>query len=93
MGIQEDVKWIENLAKIELTEEEKKRLGKQLVDILQYFKKLEELDTANVEPMKHVLEVKNVLREDESFPPISPGNALKNAPKRRDDYFQVPKMM
>lgn len=93
MGIEEDIKWIEDLAKLELTKQEKGELGNQLVDILDYFRKLEELETENVEPLKHILEVKNVLREDHSKKPLSVEDALKNAPKRSDDYFEVPKVM
>ncbi len=93
MGIEEDARWVEGLAKIELTPEEKVKMADQLADIFKYFKKLEELETEEVEPMKHILEVKNVLREDRSKKPLFVEDALKNAPKRSDDYFEVPKVM
>lgn len=93
MGIEEDVRWVEDLAKIELTPEEEVKMIDQLAHILGYFKKLEELDTEEVEPMKHVLEVKNILREDQPQDTLPIQEALKNAPQKKNGYFQVPKVM
>lgn len=89
----EEVLHIAKLAKLKLTEEEVRLFQKQLGEILEYFRKLEEVDTNNVEPLKHVIATQNVFREDESGESISPEEALQNAPKRRDDYFEVPKVI
>lgn len=89
----EDVLHIAKLAKLKLTEEEIKLFQEQLGRILEYFKKLQELDTSSVEPMKHVLDVHNVLREDYPRESISQEDALKNAPKRKDGFFEVPKVI
>ena len=43
--------------------------------------------------MKHVLDVHTVLRPDEPRPSVSPEEALKNAPKRHENYFVVPKVV
>jgi aspartyl-tRNA(Asn)/glutamyl-tRNA(Gln) amidotransferase subunit C len=88
----EEVLHIAKLAKLSLSEEEVGLFQKQLGEILEYFEKLSEVDTENVEPMKHVIAAENVFREDEPRESISPEEALKNAPRRRDDYFQVPKV-
>jgi aspartyl-tRNA(Asn)/glutamyl-tRNA(Gln) amidotransferase subunit C len=88
----EEVLHIAKLAKLELTEEEVELFQEQLGKILEYFRKLEEVDTDNVEPLKHVIATENVFREDEPQDSISPEEALRNAPKRRDDYFEVPKV-
>lgn len=89
----EEVLHIAKLAKLKLTEEEVRLFQKQLGEILEYFRKLEEVDTNNVEPLKHVIATQNVFREDEPGESISPEEALQNAPKRRDDYFEVPKVI
>jgi aspartyl-tRNA(Asn)/glutamyl-tRNA(Gln) amidotransferase subunit C len=89
----EEVLHIAKLAKLKLTEEEVELFQEQLGKILEYFKKLEGVDTENVEPLKHVVATENVFREDEPWDSISPEEALKNAPKRRDDYFEVPKVI
>ena len=89
----EEVLHIAKLAKLHLSEEEIKKYQEQLGRILEYFKKLEELDTSNVKPLKHVLDVHNVFRADEPQASVSPEEALKNAPKRRDNFFEVPKVV
>ena len=89
----EEVLHIAELAKLKLTEEEIQLYQEQLGRILEYFKKLEELDTTDVEPMAHVLDVSNVLRPDKPKPSVSQEEALANAPKQRDGYFEVPQVI
>jgi len=89
----EEVLHIAKLAKLKLSEEELQMFQEQLGKILEYFKKLEELNTTEIEPMKHVIETKNVLREDKPKEPISQEEALKNAPKSKDGFFEVPKVI
>ncbi len=89
----EEVLHIAKLAKLKLSEEEIRAYQEQLGRILAHFKKLQELDTSDIEPMKHVLALKNVFRPDEPRPSISPEEALKNAPKRRENFFEVPKVV
>ncbi|OGF55545.1 MAG: asparaginyl/glutamyl-tRNA amidotransferase subunit C [Candidatus Fraserbacteria bacterium RBG_16_55_9] len=95
MGLisREEVLHIAKLAKLHLSEDEIKTYQEQLGRILEYFKKLEELDTSNVEPMKHILNVHNVFRADEPRPSVPPEEALKNAPQRRGNFFEVPKVI
>jgi aspartyl-tRNA(Asn)/glutamyl-tRNA(Gln) amidotransferase subunit C len=87
------VRHIGKLSRIELTEAETERFSRQLGDILGYFDKLRELDTENVEPMVHALEVHNVLAEDVVGESLSPEAALANAPQRDGDFFKVPKVI
>lgn len=93
MITREAVLHIAKLAKLKLTEEEVQLFQEQLGRILEHFQELEKLDTTNVAPMKHVFDVHNVFRADEPRPSVSVSDALKNAPKRRDDYFEVPKIV
>ena len=62
---QEQVEHVANLARLNLTNEEKEKYTSQLNGILNFFEKLKHLDTTNVEPTSHVMDVYNVMREDE----------------------------
>lgn len=93
MITREDVLHIAKLAKLKLTDDELALLQGQLSRILGYFRQIEKLDTERVLPMTHVLDIHTVLRPDEPRPSISAEEALKNAPKRRDTYFVVPKVV
>ena len=65
---------ISKLALLELTGEEKEKMANELGDILDYFKKLNDLDTKNVEPTTHPIEgLKNVFREDIPWKSLSIG--------------------
>ncbi|MFQ6618233.1 MAG: Asp-tRNA(Asn)/Glu-tRNA(Gln) amidotransferase subunit GatC [Fidelibacterota bacterium] len=88
-----DVEKVASLAKLRLSEDEKKKYLKQLNDILSYVEKLNELDTSDIEPVSHVNEVMNVLREDKVTPSLPRNEALKNAPRRGDGFFKVPKVI
>ena len=61
-----DITKVSVLARIKLNEDEKERIGGQFVQILKHIDKLNELDTANVEPTSHVLPIQNVFREDKT---------------------------
>jgi aspartyl-tRNA(Asn)/glutamyl-tRNA(Gln) amidotransferase subunit C len=85
---------ISKLALLDLSKEEKDKLGKELQDILSYFKKLDDLDTSNVEPMTHPIEgLKNVFREDVPWKSLSNEEALKNAKHKKDGYFKAPRIL
>ena len=88
-----DVKYVAELAKIKLTPEEADKLQLQLDNILSFFKDLENLDTKNIEPLSHVLDVKNVFREDEPKNSISKEKVLNLAPQKKDDFIKVPKVV
>jgi len=89
----EEVLHIAKLAKLKLSEEEVELFQEQLGKILEYFHRLEEVDTAGVEPLKHVVATQNIFREDEPQESVPPEEVLRNAPKRRDDYFEVPQVI
>ncbi|MFL6557451.1 MAG: Asp-tRNA(Asn)/Glu-tRNA(Gln) amidotransferase subunit GatC, partial [Bacillus sp. (in: firmicutes)] len=63
---EQQVKHVANLARLAITEEETEMFTKQLDAIITFAEQLNELDTENVEPTYHVLDMKNVLREDKS---------------------------
>ncbi|MFW6133015.1 MAG: Asp-tRNA(Asn)/Glu-tRNA(Gln) amidotransferase subunit GatC [Planctomycetota bacterium] len=87
------VRRIAKLSRIALTDAEIATLSRQLGDILAHFDKLQELDTAQVEPMAHAVELTNVLAEDAPGTSLSPDEALANAPARDGDLFSVPRVI
>ncbi|MGB9857604.1 MAG: Asp-tRNA(Asn)/Glu-tRNA(Gln) amidotransferase subunit GatC [Dictyoglomaceae bacterium] len=82
-----------HLARLNLTEEEVELYSKQLEDILNYFQKLQELDTSKVEPMAHVLPLNNIWREDEVKESMDQELILMNAPEVENSCFKVPKIV
>jgi len=89
----EEVIKIANLAGLSFTPEEVNRMTHELNRILEYMDKLNELDTTGVEPLHHVLDMKNVFREDEVRTSFPREQVLSNAPDAVDGYFRVPKVI
>ena len=87
----ETIEYVGILAKLELTEEEKEKAKKDMAEMLDYFDKLNSLDTTGVEPMTHIFQVDNVMREDEVTNGDGRVDALKNAPESNNEAFIVPK--
>ena len=88
-----EVDHIAKLARLEFTDEEKEKLTHQLNSILVYMEQLNKLDTQNVEPLSHVIDLENVLREDVVRPGLSTEDALRNAPSKTEKFFKVPKVI
>lgn len=86
----EHVAW---LAHIDLSEEEKALFTEQFNEILEYFKKIDEIETENVEPTYHVLDLENVSRKDKPVPPLTTEEALKNAPKKDKKFVKAPRIV
>jgi len=88
-----DVEYVADLAKLELTQEEKIKFQKELDNIIKYIDQLNELNTDNVPITSHVIPLKNVLREDKVLPSLAQDKALANAPQKKDGFFRVPKVI
>ena len=85
---------ISKLALLDLSEEEKEKLSKQLGDILVYFRKLDDLDTSNVLPTTHPIDgLSNVFREDIPWKSLSNEDALRNAEHKKNGYFKAPRIL
>ncbi|OGD92967.1 hypothetical protein A2697_05540 [Candidatus Curtissbacteria bacterium RIFCSPHIGHO2_01_FULL_41_44] len=84
-----DIDYVAKLANLPLTSSEKKTFEKQLKDVLGYVSKLQKVDTRKVEPIGHITGLVNVLREDKTRPSISQQEALANAPKTHNGFFEV----
>jgi len=87
------VEYVANLARINLAQEEKEALTKQLSKILDYIDKLEEVDTAQLEPMRNLHDAKGALRKDEAKLSEQRERILDNSPSREGDYFKIPKVI
>jgi len=92
----EQIEHIAKLARIELTEEEKGKFTKELSSILDYFEKLNKVDTSKIEGISQVTGLEDVMREDDA--PKIKGSEIRNkileqAPRKKGDYFQVPKIL
>ena len=94
MEINDDmVDKIAHLSRLHFTEAEKPAIKKDLQQMIQFVEKLNELDTTGVEPLLHMSDNVNVLREDEIKGSIDRETALKNAPVHDEQFFKVPKVI
>jgi aspartyl-tRNA(Asn)/glutamyl-tRNA(Gln) amidotransferase subunit C len=90
---EQEVRYVAGLANLKLSSEEVRKLRQDLDEILVHMDKLNELDTANVEPMAQVLydaAETATLREDRERPTLSNRDAVANAPLAASGYFKVP---
>ena len=88
-----EVEHIAVLARIELSEEEKELYSEQLSTILEFFDRLKEVDTENVSPTSHVVDLVNAYRPDQVRPSLGVEAVLENAPDRANRFFRVPKIL
>jgi aspartyl-tRNA(Asn)/glutamyl-tRNA(Gln) amidotransferase subunit C len=89
----DEVRYIARLARLRFSEAEERRMAEQMSRILDYMAQLDELDTADVPPTAHVLDLTNVFRPDEAAPRLTREEALRNAPDADDQFFRVPKVI
>jgi aspartyl-tRNA(Asn)/glutamyl-tRNA(Gln) amidotransferase subunit C len=93
---EKEVQYVADLANLELAPNEIKRLAHDLAEILTHIEQLNELDTANIEPMAQVLFEEDetaALREDVVHKSLTNAEALANAPESGAGYFKVPKVI
>jgi len=82
-----------NLARLQFNEAEKEIIKHDLQRMIHFVDKLNELDTTGVEPLLHMSDQVNVLRDDEVKGSVSREEALKNAPGSDGTFFKVPKVI
>jgi aspartyl-tRNA(Asn)/glutamyl-tRNA(Gln) amidotransferase subunit C len=88
-----EVEHIAALARLELSEDEKKRYSEQLSDILAYAARLDDIDTGEITPTASGTTAALRLRPDSARPGLPPENILENAPKTQDGQFKVPPIL
>ena len=89
----DEVKYVAKLARLNLSSNEVEAMTTQLDSILNYVDKLKELDTENVTPTTHAIEVQNAFREDEVRESLGQEASLQNAPHQNGEAFVVPKVI
>ena len=85
----EDVDHVAALARLALSDEERERMRDQLASILEQIAAIDELDTEAIAPTAQVNQLINVMRDDVARPSLSQADALANAPRVRDGFFEV----
>lgn len=89
----DDVQYIADLARLQLSDNETESLVDDMNKILDYMDTLDELDTKEVEPLEHVIDLESSFRKDEAKEALEHEEALKNAPDADSDYFRVPRVI
>jgi aspartyl-tRNA(Asn)/glutamyl-tRNA(Gln) amidotransferase subunit C len=88
-----NIKYISELAKIELEKEEEKRLSKELTKILTFVEKLNEVDTSSLSPLIQLFEQEDIFKNDQViFSDISE-DFLKIVPEKEEGFVKVPKII
>jgi len=88
----DDVRYVAKLAELEFSDKDIEKFTSQLSRILDHIANISSADTEGVPPTSHVLDIKNVFREDVVKESISQESALENAPDMESDGFKVPKI-
>lgn len=87
------VNHIAHLSRLHYEEADKTAIEADLQKMISFVEKLSEIDTSGVEPLQHMGNAINVLREDEVRGSVSRQDALENAPVTDGIFFKVPKVI
>ncbi|MBT4722830.1 Asp-tRNA(Asn)/Glu-tRNA(Gln) amidotransferase subunit GatC [Candidatus Falkowbacteria bacterium] len=86
---EEHIEHLAMLAKLDVTQKEKKKYAEQISAILEYFDELKELNTKGIKPLAHVIKLKNVMRKDEVREIFSKDQVLAEAPELEKRQVKV----
>lgn len=89
----EEVERIADLARLAVSEDEIDSFTSHLESTKAHADKLKELDTEGVKPTTHMLDLKNVMRQDKPEKWTTQEEVLKNAPDHQDGQFRVPAIL
>ena len=89
----DEVEHVVALARLALSDEERDRMVSELAAILAYAETLASVDTDGIPPTAHVIPLATPMREDRAAAPLSPEQAVANAPERADSAFVVPQVI
>jgi len=84
---------LSRLAMLQFTDEERQEIKSDLEKMIGFVDKLKELDTTGVEPLLHMSDNTDILRDDIPGKMVSRNEALQNSPLHDDEYFKVPKVI
>lgn len=88
-----DVRYVANLARINLSDEEVARYSSQLEEIMGYIEKLGEVNIEGIEPSAHPIEMSNRIRKDAPVPSLPAEGFLQNTPDQTNGQLRVPKVV
>ncbi len=89
----EQVEYVAHLARLNLDEEEKMSLTKDMEAIITFANQLNTLDIESVSPTAHVIPIQNVFRKDDVKPSMDRDELLQNAPSEVNGCFSVPRIV
>ena len=89
----DEVRHIAMLSRLEISEDELDQFTHDLAEILDYSEKIRQLDTQDVPPTSHAMDVCNVFREDVAAPSLSTEDAISNCSERDYPFFRVPRVI
>jgi aspartyl-tRNA(Asn)/glutamyl-tRNA(Gln) amidotransferase subunit C len=93
MSDQFDVRYVAQLARLDLSDAEVAKFQDQLGHVLDHVERLRQVDVTGIEPTAHANQVVNVFRADEPRAWFTAGDALANAPRSANGLFVVPKVI
>ncbi len=88
-----DVRYVANLARIDLDDAEIAQFQSQLGAVLKYVEQLNQVDVSNVEPTAHANDITNVFRADIAGQSLEKKAALQNAPRQANGLIMVTKVV
>ncbi len=81
---------VASVARITLSEAEIEEYTPQISEVLKFFESIDKVDTKNVKPSFHPVDIRNHLRKDETHEPLSNKDALANTEHKKDGFFKGP---
>ncbi|HOC03215.1 MAG TPA: Asp-tRNA(Asn)/Glu-tRNA(Gln) amidotransferase subunit GatC [bacterium] len=87
------VNYLAKLARIRIDETQMDSIVSDLATIISYVSQLNQINTEDVQPAKHVLPFHNISRKDNIKPSLPLEDVLKNAPEKTGNFFKVPKII
>ena len=84
---------VAKLSKLEIPAEKREQMKGDFQKMLDFVARLQEIDTEGIEPLIHMTQEVNRLREDVPSMKLDRGEVLKNAPDQAGDHFRVPKIL
>ena len=88
-----EVEHVAQLARLQFDEAQLEMFINQMNNILEYFDKLQDLDTSGIEPTSHAVVMNNVFRNDVAEKLFDKDVMLENAPEKEKGCFKVPKII
>jgi len=87
------IRRVAELARLELDEGEMELFSRQLSDIIGYVEKINQMDTDSVQPTDHIVDLKNVFRQDAVGRSLAVEEIERIAPRFANNHIVVPKII